>query len=256
MSSSLSIGPRTTARHAGPLSALDHLPLWPLGLIAALLFMRTALFLLLDVGLFAALPQAWPGSQIYLNALLIIPDLLTIGAVAYLLHRRGGSIREVLGRFRPADLGWGLLLGLIMLAGFLAATFAGNLIVYGGAPPAPTGGLPQVPLWVGIGAMIAPLTIATAERLTYGIGQDQLTRRFGTPAALIVVAAFFALQHAPLVLGGGADAVASKLIATFGAGLLFGGLLLWRRRVWPLIIAHWLLDILGLGLPTLALALS
>ena len=37
---------------------------------------------------------------------------------------------------------------------------------------------------------------------------------------------------------------------------MFAGLLLWRKRVVPLVVGHWLLDLLGLGLPLLLAALA
>ena len=46
------------------------------------------------------------------------------------------------------------------------------------------------------------------------------------------------------------------IVRTFLAGLVFAGLFLWRRRVMPLAVGHWLVDLLGLGLPLLLAALA
>ncbi len=42
---------------------------------------------------------------------------------------------------------------------------------------------------------------------------------------------------------------------TFGVGLLLGGLVIWLRRLWPLILAHAVVDLIFLSLPTLLAAL-
>ena len=47
-----------------------------------------------------------------------------------------------------------------------------------------------------------------------------------------------------------------SVVRTFLAGLVFAGLLMWRKRVIPLAIGHWLLDLLGLGLPVLLWSLQ
>jgi uncharacterized protein len=39
-------------------------------------------------------------------------------------------------------------------------------------------------------------------------------------------------------------------------GLVLGALYLWLRRLAPVVFAHWLVDVLGLGLPILVMAVS
>ena len=50
--------------------------------------------------------------------------------------------------------------------------------------------------------------------------------------------------------------MASKVIATTLVGVLFGVLYWWRKRLMPLVVGHAVLDLLGLGIPTLVTALS
>src|SRR5699024_9962002 len=119
-------------------------------------------------------------------------------------------------------LAWGALLLVILVIGFLAANFLANLIVYGGAPPAPSSA-PDIPLWVGLVAVVvAPLTIAAAEEGVYrGYAQPRLGRRIGTLGALVVVAVVFGLQHVGFALTSGPD-VAAKVLTTLLAGLVLG----------------------------------
>ena len=49
---------------------------------------------------------------------------------------------------------------------------------------------------------------------------------------------------------------AARFLTTFLAGLLFGMLLWWFKRLNPLIIGHWLLDVLGPGLPVFLASLG
>ena len=97
-----------------------------------------------------------------------------------------------------------------------------------------------------------PVTIALAEEGLYrGYAAEVLESRFHKNAALVVIAFFFALQHAALTPLS-PRAQLARFITTFLGGLLLGGMR-WRcrRGLWPLVVAHWGLDVLGLGLPIL-----
>lgn len=219
--------------------------------IISVLGARTVLILLLGLGLLAA-----NLSLIYANALVVLVDVITLGLVALAVRTEGRRLRDLFGPWRWSDLAWGALLLVIVIVGFLAANFVANLIVYGGAPPSASGAAPSVPLWVGlVGFLIAPLTIALAEEAVYrGYAQPRLQRHLGRLGALLVVAVVFGIQHIGFALTSGPD-VAAKVLTTVLAGLILGGLWLWMRRLVPLVLAHWGLDLLFLGVPTLALAL-
>ena len=94
-----------------------------------------------------------------------------------------------------------------------------------------------------------PVTIGLAEETLYrGYLQPRLAGVLGQARAVIAASAFFAVQHiafAPF----DPRAMIFGIVRTFLAGLVFAGLFLWRRRVMPLAVGHWLLDLLGLGLP-------
>lgn len=236
----------------GPAEAGAEAPRVPLARIIGILAARPVLILLLGVGLLAA-----NLSLMHANALVVLIDLAALGLVALAMRAEGRRLRDLFGPFRWIDLAWGALLLVILVVGFFASNFAANLLVYGGAPPIPSGdAMPSVPLWVGLVAvLIAPLTIALSEEAVYrGYAQPRLQPRLGRLGALVVVAAVFGIQHIGFALTSGPD-IAAKVLTTLFAGLLLGGLWLWMRRLMPLVLAHWGLDLLFLGLPTLALAL-
>lgn len=239
--SSATATPATTAL---PAPAMLH--------VAGVLAVRPLLILVLGVGLLAA-----NLTLMYANALIIIIDVIALGVVALALRAEGRRLRDLFGPWRWMDLAWGALFLLILTVGFFGSNFVANLIVHGGAPPAGTGALPQFPLWAGLLAvLIAPLSIALAEEAVYrGYAQPRLERQLGRIGALVLVAVVFGLQHAGFALTSAPD-VAARVLTTLLAGLILGGLWLWLRRLMPLVLAHWGLDLLFLGLPTLMLALA
>lgn len=221
------------------------------------LFLRFALILALGIAMpfviRAAAPQTSATSAaLYANAWVIIVDLVTIAVVASLLRREGQRLGSLLA-FRPADLGWGLVLFGILFVAFFACTFVANLIVYQGPPP--SGEMPSVPLWVGLLSIVAAITIGVAEEVMYrGYLQPRFADRIGRWPGLLLVAAVFGLQHLGFALTSPEYAI-SRVLATFGTGVVFGLLYLWRGRLMPLIIAHVVLDLIGLSIPTLMAAL-
>ncbi|MEE1618452.1 CPBP family intramembrane glutamic endopeptidase [Brachybacterium sp. J153] len=226
-------------------------PAVPVLRIAGVLALRPVLILALGAALLAL-----NLSLVYSNALVVIVDVLALAAVGLALRAEGSRLRDLFGPWRWMDLLWGVLMLVIVVIGFLVSNFAANLIVYGGAPPVATGAVPSIPLWVGLVAfLIAPLTIALAEEAVYrGYAQPRLQRSLGRIGSLVVVAIVFGVQHIGFALTSGPD-VAAKVLTTLFAGLILGGLWLWLKRLMPLVLAHWGLDLLFLGLPTLALAL-
>lgn len=187
---------------------------------------------------------------------LVLVDVVCIVLIATLLRRRGQTLRDLIA-FRLRDTGWALLCTLILIVGFFVATFISNLVAYLGPPPTAQWEGFAPPLWYALWTvLVAPVTIALAEELLYrGWAQPELTARTNTVIAIGIMAFFFALQHAaftPLDL----QAQVARFVAMFLSGILFGVLYLWRKRLWPLIFAHWFLDVVGLGLPVLFAALA
>ena len=219
--------------------------------VLVLLLMRTVL---LFAGTGIVLPfVGWIYNRalLWANVTVVIVDVITLLVLSRLQARQDRRLRDLLA---PSWSGtaWGLLAFIILQIGFSASTFIGILVAYQGDPPA-SGVLHGVPVWMGWWALLVmPVTIALAEEGLYrGYAAEALESRFHKAAALVVIAFFFALQHAALTPLS-PRAQLARFITTFLGGLLLGGMR-WRcrRGLWPLVVAHWGLDVLGLGLPVL-----
>jgi len=202
-------------------------------------------------------PSPWFGAILLSDVHVpVVTDVVTLVLLAVLLRREGLRLRDLLG---PADLAgtaWRTVVAFV--AGFVAFALGGTVAaLLSGPQPVAAGPAPHLPLWFGLWSLLVlPVTVALAEEFLYrGYLQPRLAGRIGTPAAVLVVAAAFALQHVGMAATSW-SAVAAKLGATFVFGLAFGLLRVWMRRLAPLIIAHWLIDVLGIGLPVLLLTLG
>lgn len=189
------------------------------------------------------------------NVAIVGVDAVSIAVAARVLGRHGVRLRDLI-RPRWSDLGWGPLVAVIATVGFLAAGYLANVLVYQGPPPA-SSSVASLPLWFGLWCLLVmPVTVALAEEIVYrGIGLDALTARWGRWLALFVSAACFGLQHLALTVPS-PQAWAARFVTTFLAGLMFGLLTWWFRRLSPVIVGHWALDVLGLGVPAMMLALA
>lgn len=179
-----------------------------------------------------------------------------LALAAGLLWRSGEGL-AALGLTAPGRWRWLLpkavgiaLLGLI--AAGIAATLSTQLI---GWPPLRTdrfaelhGNLPLLIFWLGISWSSAAFG---EEMLFRGFLQSRLLALFagwrgGRAAAVLIQAGLFSLGHAYQGPTG--------LMTSASIGLLFGALALRSRSLWPLIIAHGLIDTLSMlvfyfGLP-------
>lgn len=192
----------------------------------------------------------------WMNPAIIAIDLLTLGGLALMMRAEGKRLRDLYLPIHLRDLLWGLLAGLMVIVAWVLALFIGNLIAYLGPPPtSPL--LGRIPLWVGlICLIIMPITIALAEEGLYrGYLQQRLTTKLGIIPALITSALIFGIQHIGLTTLDW-QAILAKVITTTLVGLLFGALMIWWKRTGPLVCAHWLLDVLFLGVPCLMLSLN
>ena len=191
---------------------------------------------------------------LWMNVLIIVIDVVTLALVHGLLRAEGRGLTDLLS-FRGADVGWGLLCGLISLVAWMPAFLIGNLVAYQGAPPASS--YPPVPLWIGVlSVTIMPVTIGLAEEALYrGYLQPRLQGHIGLVGAVLAASVVFGLQHIGFAFPD-AQAMVASVVRTFLAGLVFAWLLTWRRRVAPLAVGHWLMDLLGLGLPMLIWSLQ
>lgn len=219
--------------------------------VVVLLLMRTVL---LFAGTGIVLPfvdWSYNRALLWTSVTVVIADVITLLVLSQMLARQNRRLRDLLA---PSRLGtaWGLLAFIMLFIGFFISTFIGNLVAYQGPPPA-SGGWHGVPLWMGWWALLVmPVTIALAEEGLYrGYVAEVLESRCHRNAALVVIAFFFTLQHTaltPLT----PRAQLARFVTTFLVGILMG-CMRWRCRggLWPLVVAHWGLDVLGLGLPVL-----
>lgn len=241
-----------TAQWASPAPAVPTIapaPTVPLGRLALAALARGGAILLAGAALAAS------GSLIWISPATVLIDVLTLAMLALLMRREGRSLADLYRPFLLRDIGWGLLAFIGTVVVWFIASFIGNLIAYHGAPP--MGAMSaRLPMWAGLLCFaVMPLTIALAEEGLYrGYLQPRIGVRFGAGMALVVPAIAFSLQHLGFALSSPEAAVA-KLVTTLIAGLFFGALMMaWKRTV-PTVIAHWMLDLLFLGLPILMMAL-
>lgn len=226
--------------------------------LLGLLALRTVLLFAGD-GVVAALARLTGhdvgDAMVYANVSVVVVDVVTLAVMAQVLRRRHRTLRDAFGAVRlRRDLLVALPVTLLLLVAFVVASYAANLAVFHGAPPLEAS--PRVPLWLGVWSItVMPVTVAVAEELLYrGVVLQALRSRFPAVVAVLVSSVFFGLQHAALSLGSPADA-AARVLTTFLCGIVFAVLALRLRRLVPLVVGHWVLDVLGLGLPMLVLAL-
>jgi hypothetical protein len=89
-----------------------------------------------------------------------------------------------------------------------------------------------------------------------GYVQPRLVALTGKPwLAILITALGFGLQHIALPFTDWQTSL-SRFLSTFLLGLVFGALYQKQKRLIPLIIAHWLIDFIGLGLLPLLFVMS
>lgn len=245
-------GATAGAQWASPAPAVPTIapaPTVPLGRLALAALARGGAILLAGAVLAAS------GSLIWISPATVLIDVLTLAMLALLMRREGRSLADLYRPFLLRDIGWGLLAFIGTVVVWFVASFIGNLIAYHGAPP--MGAMSaRLPMWAGLLCFaVMPLTIALAEEGLYrGYLQPRIGVRFGAGMALVVPALAFSLQHLGFALSSPEAAVA-KLVTTLIAGLFFGALMMAWKRTMPTVIAHWMLDLLFLGLPILMMTL-
>jgi membrane protease YdiL (CAAX protease family) len=129
--------------------------------------------------------------------------------------------------------------------GVLSRT-TGNSVTAGSITP---------PLWVlWWGFLVLPITVGFIEEMVYrGYALPRLEAATHSQwLSLLIVSLGFGLQHIALPLVDWRTSLA-RFLGMLPIGLLFGWIYFKQRRLLPLIVAHWAVDFLGLGLlPLLA----
>ena len=189
-----------------------------------------------------------------------------VNVACWALLARGGGVRRLLGErpwLRWSDVGYGLVWLLVMYVPFAAAVVLMALLLHGPAgfadsfatmfvPPEGTGldlGPVAGVVFAAVVVALFPLTNAPVEELYYrGHAQGRLEAR-GAPGWLVVLlpAALFGLQH--VLLAPGPEAMAVYAVAFTAWGATAGVIYRRRRRLMPLIVAHFLTNLFTAAVP-------
>jgi len=255
-------------------SAPDATPRGHVALGLAFSFVRLPLMALAaaaTLGLLAALgePVAFPPSPMIATLYLIPVNVATLLLLRAALHYEGRTLRGLIGFSRsrlPRDCLWGLFWLIVLYVPFALAILGAMLLLYGGDAfarfetvfvPA-RDSMPDLSAATGIvlGAvavlMFAPLN-APAEELAYrGFAQGHLQRAWPRAAAVLVPAAGFGVQH--LFFAPTAPAMVVYGLAFFVWGAGCGLIYLRQRRLMPLIVCHFIVNLLT-SAPALVLPL-
>ncbi len=224
---------------------------------------------LATVGVLAALGEpATLGAASLFSALALLPvNVVSLLWVRRLVHREGSTLRAMIGFDRARigrDIAWGLLWIVVLWVPFMAAVMGTMFALFGTglfagfetalAPPAEEIPVisPVVAAILGIIAFVtfAPLNAPTEELVYRGYAQPPLVGRWGAAFGVMVPAVAFGLQHVFFAATPAGMVVYG--VAFFVWGLGAGIIYLRQRRLVPLIVAHFLVN-LATSLPALLL---
>ena len=199
-------------------------------------------------------PSPWLAAAPWWTVFGTIADIGCLALLAWFTRAEGIGIRDLVGKIRLrrghdifAGLGWFLL----VFPFFLGGGILGARLVYGPAGPNIPMGLLQaraLPLW----AIFYSLSLwwmiwSPTEDMTYnGYAFPRLEVLFGRSwLAILVVAFWWTLQHCALPLIFDWKYILWRFCSFLPGVLVI--LLIYRRtrRLPPLILAHWLMDIGG-----------
>lgn len=230
-----------------------------LGVLLAVGLARTVALLIgngISVAGFALAGSARPltlaltGTKVW----IVVVDVLTVYLVTRLLSRESRSLTPLLDpRPVPTTVLRVMATVVIVYLALRLGSFAGNLLVYYGAPPRSDTVTP--PVWLGlVRLVVTPVTVAVAEESLYrGYLLPRLQVHLGRVGAVVVAALLPAAQNLAFGLGDW-EATLAGFISSFIVGLAFGSLYLWFKRLAPLILAHWFFEAVA-GLAILLTAL-
>lgn len=205
-------------------------------------------------------PTPWTQALLWSNVhISLVADPLSIAFLVWALQREGITLKALFGKSEHG-LGKEVLIGLVVTAALTVTLFVGNIVgalaVFGpsafAADSATFSTDPSLfpPLGYYIWALVVlPVTVGITEELVYrGYAQPRLEALTGSRwAGLLIMAVGFGIQHMAISAMDWQSAVA-RFIGTFLAGIVFGLFYMKHRRLLPLIIGHWLVNALFLGL--------
>ncbi len=199
-------------------------------------------------------PSPWLAAAPWWTVFGTIVDIGCLMLLAWFTRAEGIGVRDLVGKIRLrrghdifAGLGWFLL----VLPIFVGGGILSQRLLYGPAGPNVPMGLLQaraLPIW----AIVYSLSLwwmiwSPTEEMTYtAYAFPRLEVLFGRSwVALLVVAFFWSLQHSALPLIFDWKSTLWRFCCFLPGELVI--LLIYRRtrRLPPLILAHWLMDICG-----------
>lgn len=209
---------------------------------------------------------AFPPGAMWATLGLLPVNLACLILIAKLYRRQGISLREAIGIQRgriTKDLGWGLIWLMVLNVPFALVVSGTVWLLYGAQaaeafatifiPPQDTATLSPMALLVIALIAVVPFMVLNApvEELVFrGYGLQGLQQGLGRVGAILATSLVFGLQHvffAPTVPG---------MIVYFVAFTVWGGIaaliVTKQRRLFPVIIAHWMVNGL-LSAPALVL---
>ncbi|RXZ66884.1 CPBP family intramembrane glutamic endopeptidase [Agromyces albus] len=252
MSTDVAAPAEATAPRTPAVTVLLGLPLLRVALVA-LAAVITWLLLLA-----AGERSTFPPSLLFGAAIMLPVNVVSLVLVRRALHREGLRARDLIGfswRRLGADIAWGLLWLSALSLPFALAIMGMMFALHGGAAferfdtvfydEAATPTLDRALLAaLAIVSVVtfAPLN-APAEELVYrGYSQGGLVRRWPAAVAVLVPAIVFAVQH--VFYAATPSAVPVYLVAYLVWGIGSGLIVLWQRRLMPIIVAHFLVNLM------------
>jgi membrane protease YdiL (CAAX protease family) len=202
---------------------------------------------------------SFPPMMLYAATSMLVVNLVSLALVRRALHREGLRARALIDfswRRLGTDVLWGLLWLAVLWIPFALAVLGVGYAMFGADvfvrfetlfyDPTYVPTFDRVLLTVLAFVAVlsfAPLNAPTEELVYRGYSQGGLRAR-GWPAlwAIVVPATIFATQH--VFYAATADAVWIYLAAFFVWGVGSGIIVWWQRRLMPIIVAHFLVNVM------------
>jgi uncharacterized protein len=211
-------------------------------------------------GIFVLLrnPSPWRSAAPWWSVYGTLVDLGCLAMMAHFTRKERLRLRNLIGRLNwRSDLFLAAALLAIIYACFMVAAPTSTLIAYGPHPPDLFHLYPgmvssrRLPLWAVVYSCSIFLMIwSPTEEMTYsGYALPRLHALSGRRwVAVLVVSFWFALQHSFLPVIWDWHYIVYRFLAFWPPMAAITLLYLWIRRLSPLILMHWALDVFALYL--------